>query len=67
MDDTSKPRCHSCGIQLTEEIYGTNADGTANSEFCKFCFRNGNQTNFALTLFEALDKAVENNIKDSSS
>jgi len=25
----------------TEELYGTNADGSRNSEYCKYCYENG--------------------------
>ena len=33
--------CHSCGMPLTEEVLGTNADGSKNEEFCKYCFAEG--------------------------
>lgn len=37
--------CQSCGMPLTEkEIYGTNADGTLNEEYCIYCFRDGKFT-----------------------
>ena len=38
--------CQSCGMPMgaTEEMYGTNADGSKNGEYCKYCFENGNFT-----------------------
>lgn len=33
--------CQSCGMPLTEEILGTNADGSKNSEYCIYCYKDG--------------------------
>ncbi|WP_167958738.1 zinc ribbon domain-containing protein [Anaerosporobacter faecicola] len=34
--------CQSCGMPMTEEEqFGTNADGTKNEEYCKYCYSNG--------------------------
>ena len=33
--------CQSCGMPLTEEILGTNADGTKNEDYCIYCYRDG--------------------------
>lgn len=33
--------CQSCGMPLTEEVLGTNADGSKNEEYCKYCYLNG--------------------------
>ena len=33
--------CQSCGMPLTEEILGTNADGSKNEEYCIYCFTDG--------------------------
>ena len=33
--------CQSCGMPLTEEILGTNADGSKNGEYCIYCFKDG--------------------------
>ena len=37
--------CQSCGMPLSnaEEI-GTNADGSKNDDYCKYCFENGKFT-----------------------
>ena len=33
--------CQSCGMPLTEEIFGTNADGSKNHEYCIYCYKDG--------------------------
>ena len=33
--------CQSCGMPLTDEILGTNADGSKNEDYCIYCYRDG--------------------------
>ena len=33
--------CQSCGMPLTQEILGTNADGSKNKDYCIYCYKNG--------------------------
>ena len=33
--------CQSCGMPLTPEILGTNADGSKNEEYCINCYKDG--------------------------
>ena len=33
--------CQSCGMPLTEEVLGTNADGSKNEEYCMYCYKDG--------------------------
>lgn len=33
--------CQSCGMPLTEGIYGTNADGSSNRDYCIYCHKDG--------------------------
>lgn len=33
--------CQSCGMPMAEDFYGTNQDGSKNSEYCKYCYVNG--------------------------
>lgn len=33
--------CQSCGMPLTEDILGTNADGTKNEDYCIYCYKDG--------------------------
>ena len=36
--------CQSCGMPLTDEILGTNADGTNNEDYCIYCYKDGGFT-----------------------
>ena len=36
--------CQSCGMPLTEELLGTNADGSKNEDYCIYCFKDGKFT-----------------------
>ena len=33
--------CQSCGMPLTDEVLGTNADGTKSDDYCMYCYRDG--------------------------
>lgn len=33
--------CQSCGMTMSKEVYGKNADGSISEEYCKYCFPNG--------------------------
>lgn len=33
--------CQSCGMPMTKEQFGSNKDGSLNSDYCKYCFENG--------------------------
>ena len=33
--------CQSCGMPLTEEVLGTNADGSKNEDYCIYCYKDG--------------------------
>ena len=46
MENTQQsPTCQSCGIPMVKpEDFGTNADGSPNSEYCRYCFQNGEFT-----------------------
>ena len=41
MDKRKQQFCQSCGMPLTEEYYSTNADGSVNSEYCAYCYQDG--------------------------
>lgn len=51
-------KCQSCGMTLSEGLFGTNADGTANREYCKYCYQKG-----AFTADKTFEQAVESNIR----
>ena len=33
--------CQSCGMPLTDQVLGTNADGSKNEEYCMYCYKDG--------------------------
>lgn len=33
--------CQSCGMPLTNETLGTNADGSLNEDYCMYCYKDG--------------------------
>lgn len=49
--------CQSCGILLTNDILGTNIDGSLSPYYCKYCFLNGAFTE-NLTLAQAIESVV---------
>lgn len=65
MDD--KVRCQSCGMPLKMErdgkviegMYGTNADGSENREWCKFCFASGAFTAPQMTVDQMVQRSVD--------
>lgn len=72
MDDKSPPgqsslgggKCQSCGMPLEIGLYGTNMDGTANSEYCKLCFEKGNFTEPKFTLDEMIGRSIANMVDE---
>ena len=48
--------CQCCGMPMgdTDELYGTNADGSKNEEYCKYCFENG-----AFTFHGTMEEMIE--------
>ena len=36
--------CQSCGMPLTDELLGTNADGSKNEDYCIYCYKDGKFT-----------------------
>lgn len=50
--------CQSCGMPLTEGFFGTNADGSANHEYCTYCYQHGGFTND-----ETMDQMIEHNLE----
>ena len=33
--------CQSCGMPLTDDVLGTNADGSKNEDYCMYCYKDG--------------------------
>lgn len=48
--------CQCCGMPMgnTDEMYGSNADGSKNEDYCKYCFENG-----AFTSDCTMDEMIE--------
>lgn len=36
-----KQFCQSCAMPITDAVKGTNADGSLNDDYCKYCYENG--------------------------
>jgi hypothetical protein len=62
----NKARCQSCGMPVSKEFgnLGTNADGSNVSEYCIFCFTDGDFTNPNQTLAEMIESSIENMTTD---
>jgi hypothetical protein len=57
---TDKERCQSCGMPLgTPGFYGTNADSSENTDYCKFCYQNGGFTQPDLTVDGMIDSSAK--------
>lgn len=41
--ETTQPKfCQSCGMPLIkDEDFGTNADGSVNQDYCRYCYQDG--------------------------
>ncbi|MBR9676732.1 transcriptional regulator [Candidatus Woesearchaeota archaeon] len=52
--------CQSCGMPMQKgEDFGTNQDGTTNTEYCKCCYKNGKFLDKTLTLKKQVEKLVK--------
>ena len=62
----NKARCQSCGMPVSAEFgnLGTHADGSRVSEYCIFCFANGDFVNPNQTLEEMIQSSIENMTTD---
>lgn len=51
--------CQSCGMNMkSAENFGTNADGTKNTEYCNYCYQNG-----AFTRDVTIEEMLETNLE----
>ena len=46
--------CQSCAMPMTDEVLGTNADGTKNEDYCHYCYKDG-----AFTTDETMEQMIE--------
>ncbi|HRX58820.1 MAG TPA: zinc ribbon domain-containing protein [Eubacteriales bacterium] len=51
--------CQSCGMPMgpTDELYGTEQDGTKSKDYCQYCYQNGAFTS-ECTMQEMIDYCV---------
>lgn len=61
----NKHFCQSCSMPMdSPELWGTEKDGTKNSDYCKFCYVDGAYTNPGLTLEEMKEHMMKRMDKD---
>lgn len=46
--------CQSCGMPMADTDHGTNSDGSANADYCKYCFAGG-----SFTKDQTMEKKIE--------
>jgi hypothetical protein len=52
--------CQSCGMPMKEPAdYGTNADGSKNEEYCRYCYQNGAFTEPGLTQTQQVERLAD--------
>jgi len=58
--------CESCGMPMgeTNEMYGTETNGSKSADYCKFCYDSGIFTNPNITLDEMIDSVAAVMVKD---
>lgn len=57
--------CQSCGMPMEDaSLYGANADGSKNDEYCKFCYPNGAFHKPDETMEEMIETCVSFMVKD---
>lgn len=59
--------CQCCGMPMgnTDEMYGTNGDGSKNEDYCKYCFENGTFTSDC-TMDEMIEVCVPHMVEGNS-
>ena len=50
--------CQSCGMPLTSEILGTDADCTTNEDYCIYCYKEGKFTQ-DMTMEQMIDHCAQ--------
>ncbi len=54
----SKKICQSCGMEMTAEVFGTNTNGSANEDYCIYCFKSGQFTEPNATMNEMIEANI---------
>jgi hypothetical protein len=50
--------CQSCAMPMAENDFGTNADGTSNDLYCKYCYVDGKFTEPDITMEGMIERCV---------
>lgn len=50
--------CQSCGMPMTAEFYSTNKDGSTNTTYCNYCYKDGEFTS-DVTMDEMIQHCVQ--------
>lgn len=58
--------CQSCAMPLTADNCGTNADGSASTTYCQYCYQNGEFTQPNLTFVEMKQIGLKGIAADNS-
>lgn len=53
-----KTFCQSCGMPMSAEFHSTNKDGSVNSTYCSYCFKDGEFTK-DVTMDEMIEMCSE--------
>ena len=57
--------CQSCGMPMTEDtLFGKNADGSKNEDYCCYCYPNGAFSNPNETLEEMIESCIPFLVED---
>ena len=57
--------CQSCGMPMTEDaLFGKNADGSKNQDYCIYCYPNGAFANPDETMEEMIDSCIPFMLED---
>jgi hypothetical protein len=54
---TQTTYCQSCAMPLTDEVLGTNKDGSKNTDYCAYCMKDGEFTS-EQTMEECIETCV---------
>lgn len=67
MKNTNMKFCQSCGMPMgdTDELYGNEATGEKNGDYCKYCYENGAFT-FEGTMEEMIEICVPPMVEGNS-
>lgn len=66
MNGTNQKFCQSCGMPMdSEELYGTEADGSKNPDYCCYCYEKGEFT-FSGSMEEMIEVCVPHMVEVDS-